>query len=180
MIKRIVPLTALLAAGLTLGLATPAHADPTVTVVKVADGDTFTIAGGQKVRVLGIDSCEMGTKAGPEAKTTAAALLAGGVTLRTQPGAPDKDRFGRLLRYVTLDSGSDFGEAMVGHDHTGVYAGKNDAFPSYVTKLRSCGHPHPTAAAWSRSRGMHRSSRHTRRCGRRRPSAPRSRCHCST
>ena len=154
MIKRIVPLTALLAAGLTLGLATPAHADPTVTVVKVADGDTFTIAGGQKVRVLGIDSCEMGTKAGPEAKTTAAALLlAGGVTLRTQPGAPDKDRFGRLLRYVTLDSGSDFGEAMVGHDHTGVYAGKNDASPSYVTRLRRLDAGGRNCAAWSHKIG---------------------------
>jgi endonuclease YncB( thermonuclease family) len=128
-------LAALLAAGLVLGLAVPAHADQTVTVTRVTDGDTFTIAGGQKVRVLGIDSCEMGTAGGQEAKDTATALLTGGVTLRTQPGAPDKDRFGRLLRYVTV-SGGDFGELMVGYQHTGVYAGRNDASPGYVANLR--------------------------------------------
>lgn len=128
-------LTALLTAGLVLGLASPAHADQTVTVTKIADGDTFTIAGGAKVRVLGIDSCEMGTTGGQEAKDTATALLTGGITLRTQPGAPDKDRFGRLLRYVTV-SGGDFGELMVGYAHTGVYAGKNDAPPGYVANLR--------------------------------------------
>lgn len=106
------------------------------TVTKVVDGDTFEVTGGQRVRVLGIDSCEMSTVGGAEAKETATNLLSHGVALRSQPGAPDKDRYGRLLRYVMIGGGDDFGEAMVRYDHTGVYAGKNDASPEYVTKLR--------------------------------------------
>ena len=108
-----------------------------LTVTRVIDGDTFEIAGGQRVRVLGIDSCEMSTAGGKEAKETAEILLAGSqVVLTAQPGAPDKDRYGRLLRYVAVGSnGSDFGESMVIYDHTGVYAGKNDASPEYVAKL---------------------------------------------
>jgi endonuclease YncB( thermonuclease family) len=106
-----------------------------LAVTKVIDGDTFEVTGGRRVRVLGIDSCEMSTAGGKEAKELAASLLADGVTLRAQPGAPDKDRYGRLLRYVAV-GGGDFGEAMVIYDHTGVYAGKNDASPEYVAKLR--------------------------------------------
>ena len=106
-----------------------------LTVTKVVDGDTFEVAGGQRVRVLGIDSCEMNTAGGKDAKESAGFLLANGVALRSVPGGPDKDRFGRLLRYVLVSSG-DFGELMVAFDHTGVYAGKNDASPGYVTRLR--------------------------------------------
>lgn len=105
------------------------------TVTKVIDGDTFDIDTGQRVRVLGIDSCEMNTKGGAEAKATATDLLSGGVVLRSVPGGPDKDRYGRLLRYVQVTAG-DFGELMVAYDHTGVYAGKNDAEVSYVDNLR--------------------------------------------
>lgn len=132
-------LAALLTAGLMFGLATPAHADQTVTVSSVTDGDTFTIAGGQKVRVLGIDSCEMNTAGGIDAKETAEMWLGDGaqVTLAAQPGAPDKDRYGRLLRYVHTRNGSDLGELMVSFAHTGVYAGRNDASPEYVAKLRT-------------------------------------------
>lgn len=110
-----------------------------ISVTKVIDGDTFEIAGGQRVRVLGIDSCEMSTAGGKEAKETAVSAFANPynqpVTLAAQPGAPDKDRYGRLLRYVSMH-GSDFGTMMVGYDHTGVYAGKNDASASYVQSLR--------------------------------------------
>jgi endonuclease YncB( thermonuclease family) len=105
------------------------------TVTKVIDGDTFDIDTGQRIRVLGIDSCEMSTKGGAEAKATATDLLSGGVALRSVPGGPDKDRYGRLLRYVQVTSG-DFGELMVAYDHTGVYAGKNDAEVSYMDNLR--------------------------------------------
>jgi endonuclease YncB( thermonuclease family) len=110
-----------------------------LAVTRVIDGDTFEVTGGRRVRVLGIDSCEMSTAGGKEAKETAEILLAGSqVVLTAQPGAPDKDRYGRLLRYVAVGSnGSDFGESMVIYDHTAVYAGKNDASPEYVARLRS-------------------------------------------
>lgn len=106
------------------------------TVTKVIDGDTFDIDTGQRIRVLGIDSCEMSTAGGAKAKATATELLANGVTLRSEPGVPDKDRYGRLLRYVQV-TGGDFGEKMVTYDHTGVYAGHNDASASYVASLRA-------------------------------------------
>lgn len=115
--------------------APPAATPRTVTVSRVIDGDTF-VADGQKVRVLGIDSCEMSTYGGKQAKTTAEGLLEGlQVTLRTQPGV-DRDRYGRQLRYVELSYGADFAESMVVYDHTGVYQGSNDAAKAYIEKLR--------------------------------------------
>lgn len=102
-------------------------------VARVIDGDTFELADGRKVRVLGIDSCESDTPGGPLATAKARELLVGPIELRAEPGV-DEDRFGRLLRYVQTSSG-DFGEAMVGYDHTGIYQGDNDASEAYVTGL---------------------------------------------
>jgi endonuclease YncB( thermonuclease family) len=114
----------------------PVPAGDTVTVTKVIDGDTF-VAGGTKVRVLGIDSCEAGTGGGTRATDTARTMLDGQqVTLRREPGV-DKDKYGRELRYVDLPGGTDFGDYMVGFDHTGVYQGRNDASPEYAAKLRA-------------------------------------------
>ncbi|MFC5230299.1 excalibur calcium-binding domain-containing protein [Pseudonocardia zijingensis] len=122
-------------------------------MTSVTDGDTFDIASGETVRVLGIDSCEAGTDAGPEATSDARAVLAGAqVTLRAEPGV-DRDRYGRLLRYVDVPGTGDFGEHMVTRKHTGVYQGRNDAAQEYVTRLRSldqdgrtCDQPKPAPA----------------------------------
>jgi len=149
---------------LTLGLAGTAHAgiltpppapgkvvaklaasdrETVAVVTKVTDGDTFTIASGQRVRVLGIDSCEMSTSGGKDAKAWADVLLPIGeqVTLRAEPTGKDKDKNGRLLRYVTLSDGQDFGAAMVIYDHTGIYRNGdpkvNDASPAEVAALRA-------------------------------------------
>ena len=43
---------------------------------KVIDGDTFQLADGTKVRVLGIDSCEMTTQGGKDAKQFAESAFA--------------------------------------------------------------------------------------------------------
>lgn len=125
----------------SVGAAVPA-ASPVVAgtevvaVVAVADGDTFTATGGRTVRILGIDSCELGTVAGRDALGYAKRLLRVGdaVTLRTEPGV-DRDPYGRQLRYVATVGGSDVGSAMVRHPHTGVYEG-GDARPGYVADLR--------------------------------------------
>ena len=122
-----------------------APVDPTVTVTQVIDGDTFVVVGGAQVRVLAIDSCEMTTDAGPQAKAAAESWISSAsnqVRLVQQPGAPDRDRYGRLLRYVLVPNSSypggymDLGSVMVQHPHTGVYQGRNDAAPSYVDELR--------------------------------------------
>lgn len=116
-------------------------------VARVIDGDTFELADGRTVRVLGIDSCEdhsPKTPGGADATWAATMLLSGAtVTLTAQPGAPDVDRWGRLLRYVALPSG-DFGMQMVGYDHTGVYQGDNDASDAYLTMLYAHDRDHST------------------------------------
>ncbi len=108
-----------------------------VTVTRVIDGDTFALPDGARVRVLGIDSCETSTPAGPRATTEARRLLAAGaVVLRAEPGT-DRDRYGRLLRYVRLPDGRDFGTVMVAATHTAVYAGRGDASAAYTRALRA-------------------------------------------
>ena len=107
-----------------------------VAVTRVIDGDTFEIAGGQRVRVLGIDSCEIGTYGGTQAKQSAEIALDGeSVVLEQEPGV-DRDRYGRLLRYVSTGYGSDFGESMVVQTHTGAARGDSDASDARLAELR--------------------------------------------
>lgn len=105
-------------------------------VTRVVDGDTFVTPEG-KVRVLVMDSCESGTQGGALATSDAHMLLDGqSVTLTAEPGH-DKDRSGRLLRYVTLPDGRDYADYMLGFSHSAVYAGKNDASPAKVAEGRA-------------------------------------------
>ncbi|MDN5920737.1 MAG: hypothetical protein L0I76_37485 [Pseudonocardia sp.] len=120
-------------------------------VARVVDGDTLALVDGDDVRVLGIDSCEAGTPGGTAATAAAEDLIGTTVTLLAEPGAPDRDFYGRLLRYVALPDGRDFGVSMVPATHTGVYQGSNDASSGYVALLegadgaaRDCDGPDPT------------------------------------
>lgn len=83
------------------------------TVAYVVDGDTIAItrdgyAAPERVRLIGIDTPELGHGKGPdecwaaEARDELAALLPEGteVTLRTDPSQASRDRYGRLLRHV--------------------------------------------------------------------------------
>ena len=111
-----------------------------VKVLRVKDGDSFVLADGREVRVLGIDSCELSTPGGAAAKADAERLLNGAtlITLRAELGV-DLDQYGRQLRYVNVYGPRgqlDFGEEMIGHVHTGIYAGKNDAASYYLDRLR--------------------------------------------
>ena len=128
-------------------------AAPTVTVTDVIDGDTLVV-GGRRIGVLGIDSCPVSTSGGKQAKSLAESLVEGReVTLRAEPGV-EKDKAGRLLRYVDLSYGSDYGESMVTSDHTGAV--DNGADASYLAGLRdadpngrSCSEPAPTSSSGS-------------------------------
>src|SRR4051812_49215823 len=87
-------------------------------VVRVIDGDTIAVSvdGGreQSVRLLGIDTPEThrpGTPiecGGPEASANLKALAPPGtrVALEPDPGQDRVDRYGRLLAYVRLPSGT--------------------------------------------------------------------------
>lgn len=91
-------------------------------VTATVDGDTFraNVDGGQqRVRILGINAPEVAHPGEPEqcggeaARTVLDRMIwHHTVTLSTGPGSANVDRYGRLLRYVTLD-GRDIGLAMI-------------------------------------------------------------------
>ncbi len=132
----------------------PAVAGPaavSASVIDVIDGDTFRLASGDEVRVLGIDSCEAATPGGGRATAAARArLLSAPVTLTAETGV-DRDRYGRMLRYVGV-GGTDFASSMVTQDHTAISTrGRNDASTAVRSTLRrldtdgrTCGTAAPT------------------------------------
>jgi endonuclease YncB( thermonuclease family) len=73
------------------------------------DGDTIVI-GKRSVRILGIDTPEVGQRCYKQASAKMASLIQGGVRLRNVSGT---DRYGRTLAYVQLRNGRDAGTAMV-------------------------------------------------------------------
>jgi micrococcal nuclease len=80
-----ITLTALLAAALVVGCEASDSTEPpagSATIARVADGDTLVLRGGERVRLLQID---------------APGDL---VRLEPDPALDDRDRHGRLLRYV--------------------------------------------------------------------------------
>jgi micrococcal nuclease len=81
-------------------------------VVEVIDGDTVRVKKNgweESVRLIGIDTPEVASPYekeecfGPEASQNTKQLLEGKeVKLVSDPAVPDKDKYGRLLRYVFL------------------------------------------------------------------------------
>ena len=89
-------------------------------VVKVIDGDTITVdAGGKKetVRLIGIDAPEIGAKKecfGKEAEEFAKNILSdASIELEEDESQNDRDKYGRLLRYVILKDGSNFNKTLI-------------------------------------------------------------------
>ena len=74
------------------------YLEPTV-VTKVIDGDTVVVEGGQRIRLLNIDTRERGENCYAEAKKRMEELvLLKNVMLERDK--EDKDRYDRLLRYI--------------------------------------------------------------------------------
>ena len=94
----------------------PAPAPPTTVaatlVTRVVDGDTVEVSTGAKIRLIGIDTPEVGQCGYAPAAQRLQSLVAGkGVTLT--PGARDDvDKYGRLLRYLDV-AGTDAGYTLV-------------------------------------------------------------------
>lgn len=146
------PTTTKPTAPLLAGAPSPAVDEPLVPggeevkVSRVIDGDTFELVDGRKVRLLGVDSCEMETYAGPQAQRMARTRIGGAtVWLVREPTAPDTDRYGRLLRYVQYRHAGDvedLGLELVQWDHTGIYTDSKgrqggDASAEYLEQLRA-------------------------------------------
>lgn len=125
---------AVLAALIVAGLAAAAWgASPALRkgrVEWVADGDTITVRIGEtkeKVRLVGIDTPELddanpwwralAERARDHAKSR---LLGRTVVLEPDPVGADRDKYGRLLRYVVLD-GKDVNEEMIREGYARAY-----------------------------------------------------------
>lgn len=93
----------------------------------VADGDTFTLRNGNRVRIIGIDSPEEYFGRHDCGSKRAAALLKRllppglRVTLRRDSLQPNRDRYQRLLRYVGRAGTPDVGLAMIRSGWAGAY-----------------------------------------------------------
>lgn len=126
---------------LTLAQATPVrlaapdgaerHSEEPARVVSIQDGDTITVTTAgrtEKVRLVGIDTPEMEDvrpefrEAAKAAKEFARALLAAeSVTLERDTHQADRDKYGRLLRYVILADKTNVNEVLVCKGYARVY-----------------------------------------------------------
>jgi len=118
-----------LGAAMAISLISGCHAsDPAATgsllpVVSVADGDTITVAVNgvdERVRLIGIDAPELHNPTEPtecfaqESADFARGMLAGrSVRLVADPSQDDRDKYGRLLRYVFLPAGINVNATLV-------------------------------------------------------------------
>lgn len=89
--------------------AVPAHAAP---VAYVVDGDTIRLASGVYVRLVGIDTPEVGECGYRAARRTLDGWIGSTARLVNPASVDDRDAYGRLLRYVHA-SGRDTGLALI-------------------------------------------------------------------
>ena len=98
--------------------APEAAATGTVVVTNVVDGDTVDVSTGERVRVLGIDTPEIGQCGYAEAKARMTELVGGQTVTLVGGAANDVDTYGRILRYVdgpTGDAGAILLSEGLGH-----------------------------------------------------------------
>ncbi len=100
-------------------------------VVSVVDGDTVKVSINgttETIRIIGLNTPETvdprkGVECfGKEASNKAKDLLSGkNVTLEVDPSQGERDKYGRLLRYVFLVDGTDFGKSMITNGYAYEY-----------------------------------------------------------
>ena len=101
-----------------------------VKVIRVVDGDTIEIEGGEKVRYIGIDTPEtvdprktvqcFGIEASKKNKE-----LVEGKMVRLEKDITDRDKYNRLLAYVYLDNGKSFNKYMIEEGYAYEYTYNN-------------------------------------------------------
>lgn len=124
-------------AGCASGTATPPAAPSPadaegVAFVSVVDGDTVETSAGT-VRLIGIDTPERGECGDGEASAAISRLLAAGdpVSLELPAGQNDRDRHGRLLRYVTTPAGVDLGLMQLESGNAVARYDSTDGYPAH-------------------------------------------------
>jgi micrococcal nuclease len=95
------------------------------TVARVVDGDTVHVnVGGrdEKVRLIGIDTPEVGQCGAAKATALARRIAQGrAVTLVGDATQATRDRYGRLLAYVWIQKGPDLGYQQLARGYARVY-----------------------------------------------------------
>src|SRR5262245_32315975 len=132
-------ISVIVALAITLGIAAPAQAYPTMpqgvqgpfAVTKVVDGDTIWVNNnGQrlKIRMIGLDTPETVDPRKPvqcfalEASAQAKTILGGqSVFLETDPSQDSVDKYGRMLAYVWTGSGRLFNLDMIADGYAYEY-----------------------------------------------------------
>ena len=111
------------------------------TVDYVVDGDTIRLQSGVYVRLIGIDTPEVGECGYRAAKRSLDRWVGGEARLVNPEGVDNRDQYGRLLRYVH-DSGRDTGIGLI---RLGLakarYDGRDgyDRYPRQATYRRADG-----------------------------------------
>ena len=96
------------------------RSDQRVVSAMVLDGDTLALADGRRVRLLGIDTPEIGRDGEPsqpfaeEAKELLRRLAGAGARLRLRLDEERFDRYGRLLAHVFQDGGDNLQARLLG------------------------------------------------------------------
>lgn len=118
-----------------------------LTVKRVIDGDTLTLSDGTTIRLLGIDTPERGQCGYTQATANLSRLTEGKTVTLTRGGRTDRDRYSRLIRYVTagrVDVGLEqirAGLATARYDSRDGY-GRHTREPEYVAADAKAGNPH--------------------------------------
>ena len=119
----------------------PDPAPHTYLVTRIVDGDTLELGNGQMVRLVGIDTPEVG-ECGYDRASARLGQLVLGRQVRLVRSDEDRDHYGRLLRYVDLgsmDAGFrlvDEGLAVARYDSRDGY-GYHPREPRYIAADRA-------------------------------------------
>jgi len=118
----------------------------TAKVSRVIDGDTIKVLinnKGDTVRLIGIDAPETVDPKKPvqcfgkEASAKAKEILTDKtIILESDPTQGERDMYGRLLRYVFLEDGTNFDELMISQGFAREYTYKNNIY-KYTEKFRN-------------------------------------------
>ena len=86
-----------------------------LTAARVIDGDTIVTSAGDTIRLAGIDTPERGQCGYSEATANLRRTLAGNTLTLTKAGLSDRDKYGRLIRYVDVgEQDAGMGQIMGG------------------------------------------------------------------
>jgi micrococcal nuclease len=108
-----------------VGQDRPSHETARFTVKRVIDGDTVELTGGDKLRLLSIDTPENGERFHDEARDYLA-KLAIGKPARVEYADTRRDRYGRLLGYLYIDDTLFVNEALIDSGLAYVYLFKDN------------------------------------------------------